>query len=131
MRKIVPYLAALAVLAAACGGGSKTKPKATATPATCTPSGTALTITAQNLKFDKKCLAAPAGQAFTIDLENKDADQHNLAIYKSSDTKENLFRGEIKGGPVTSHYSVPALAAGRYFFHCDVHTDMTGTFIAE
>ena len=33
---------------------------------TCSPNGTALSISAFDGKFDKKCLAAPANQAVTI-----------------------------------------------------------------
>jgi plastocyanin len=30
-----------------------------------------------------------------------------------------------------SDLAVPALAAGSYFFRCDVHHDMTGTIVAK
>src|SRR5258706_15745348 len=64
----LPVVAALSWLALADGGSfAAGKP-----PSTCSPSGPALAITASDNKFDKDCLAAPPGQAFTIDFDNKD-----------------------------------------------------------
>ena len=39
--------------------------------------------------------------------------------------------GEIFSGPGQKTQSVPALAAGSWFFRCDVHPDMQGTIVAE
>jgi len=58
-----------------------------------------LAITAQDHKFDKDCLAVPAGQAFTIKFDNKDADRHNLAILPSHMATETFFQGDIVAGP--------------------------------
>ncbi|MGH9226724.1 MAG: hypothetical protein ACRD2W_23705 [Acidimicrobiales bacterium] len=46
----------------------------------CSPAGSSVTITANGTKFDKDCLAAPASQAFTITIDNKDSLPHNIAI---------------------------------------------------
>lgn len=104
---------------------------AAAEPATCAPSGTALSLAAQEKKFDKDCLSAPAGQAFTIAFDNQDvAVPHNVAIYDTANGNKPLFKGEIIFGPNKTTYSVPAQAAGRYEFRCDPHDDtMIGTFI--
>jgi plastocyanin len=43
-----------------------------------------------------------------------------------------LFEGLIITGPKTTPYSVDALPAGDYFFHCEVHpTTMVGEVIAK
>ena len=99
--------------------------------ADCAPSGTALSISAQEKKFDKDCLAAPAGQAFTIAFDNQDvAVPHNVSIYDPSTGNKALFKGDIIFGPNKTTYSVPAQAAGRYEFRCDPHDDtMIGTFV--
>lgn len=99
--------------------------------ATCTPSGTSLQISAQNIKFDKSCLAAPANQAFTITFTNQDAGvPHDVAIYTNSSATTVLFKGAVVTGPTTTTYHVPALKAGTYYFRCDIHpTQMTGTFV--
>ena len=98
--------------------------------ASCSPNGTALSITAFDGKFNKDCLAAPANQAFTIDFDNLDRGiPHNVAIYEDSSAQKMFFKGELIEGPKRTTYSVPALPAGRFFFRCDPHPEMNGTFI--
>ena len=98
--------------------------------ATCSPAGTSLALTAQDHKFDKDCLAVPAGQAFTIHFDNKDSDRHSVAILPSHMSTTTLFQGDIIMGPKTTTYSVPALKPGTWHFHCEVHPNlMNGTFI--
>jgi plastocyanin len=99
----------------------------------CTADGTALTIAALEKKFDKDCLAAPAGQAFTIDFDNQDAAvPHNVAIYEAAGSNKPLFKGEVVFGPRKVTYTVPAQVAGTYEFRCDPHDDtMIGTFIVQ
>jgi plastocyanin len=116
--------AAAALLLAACGGGgSKT------TVTNCAPSGTKFRVSAHNFEFDTTCLAAPANTPFTITLDNQDAGQtHNVAIYTNSSATTTLFQGDLIFGIGTGLYRVKALPAGRYFFRCDVHPQMNGTF---
>jgi plastocyanin len=98
--------------------------------ATCAPQGTALSIVANDDKYDKDCLAAPADQAFTIDFDNQDRGiPHNVAIYDKANGNKTLFQGEIIYGPEKTTYSVPAQAKGTYEFRCDPHPWMVGTFI--
>jgi plastocyanin len=123
----VPAVVAALTLAA-CGGGGGGGGGGSET---CSPSGTSLQITSQNVQFDKSCLAAPAGQSFTITLDNKDTTEHNVAIYTDSSANQNLFRGELITGPKTTTYHVQGLDAGMYFFRCDVHPSMNGTFVVE
>jgi len=97
----------------------------------CSPSGTGLSITAFDNKFDKRCLAAPAGQAFTIDFSNLDRGiPHNVAIYEDKTTRKPYFKGEPVNGPGKTTYSVQAISAGTFFFQCDLHPEMNGTFVA-
>lgn len=105
---------------------------AEASPA-CTPAGTALSIAAMEKKFDKDCLAAPAGEAFTIEFDNQDvAVPHNVAIYETAGGNKSLFKGEVIVGPRKITYSVPAQPSGTYEFRCDPHEDtMIGTFIVS
>ena len=88
-------------------------------------------IVAVNVSFDTDCLAAPAGKAFTIVLDNQDPGiPHNVSIYTDESATTALFTGEFVTGPAKGTYKVDALDAGTYFFRCDVHpTTMTGTFI--
>lgn len=127
MRRLA-FLVTLLMVLTGCGGGNQKKPEAP--KAACSPSGTSLAIIAKATSFAKECLAAPAGKAFTIELDNQDADTHNVAIYRNKQAQDKLFGGEIFAGPKKMTYNVNALAAGTYFFRCDVHPEqMTGTFV--
>jgi plastocyanin len=111
-------------------GGATTQPSGAA----CRPDGTTLQISAQNIAFDKNCLAAPTGKPFTIDFENKEAVPHNVEIFTDSSATERLGGAtgptDTIAGPDSVMYKVDALKAGTYYFHCDVHpTAMFGTFV--
>ena len=122
-------VAAVLVWLAVAGVGSTANAKP---GATCSPDGTALKITAFDTKFDKNCLAAPANQDFTIEFSNLDRGiPHNVAIYEDESAQKNFFKGELVDGPGKTMYSVKGLAAGTFFFRCDPHPEMNGTFIVQ
>lgn len=130
-------LAALAVVTAACSGGSTASPPASApvasaasgsAPAASAPAGDAIVVVARDLKFLTASITAPADEAFQIVLDNQDSAPHNIAIKDASGAQK--FKGEI----VTSRqisYAVPALTAGAYEFWCEVHPDMKGALTAS
>lgn len=123
----LPVLAAIGALTLVGGAGAETKPP----PSTCSPNGTALSITANDNKFDKDCMAVPADQGFTIAFDNADRGiSHNVAIYDDDHGGKTLFKGEIIAGPDKTTYNVPALPEGRYVFRCDPHPEfMVGNFL--
>lgn len=145
MKTVRAMTAAVAVmlLLVACGGGGKTSGQddvmgssgssAGSDHGDCSPSGTTLSISAKDVKFDKTCLAAPANQAFTINFDNKEAVPHSVVILKEHTSPNALFTGETITGPnKTVAYKVNALPAGMYHFHCSVHPDqMNGEFIVK
>lgn len=149
MRKLFVMAVLGVLLVAGCGdddSDTETSGGATATTAdehagmdmggdtaTCEPSGTTLSIVASNTKFDKDCLAAPAGQAFTIAFENKDTTAHSLVFLKSHTSNENLFPGaDVFTGPRTTTVNAPPQTAGTYAFHCTIHPSvMKGTFVVK
>jgi plastocyanin len=103
------------------------------------PSGTKLKIVAQKdpskfpspYAFDRDCLAAPAETKFTIRLENRDVDSHNVDILDHPGGT-SLFAGKIIKGPKTITYSVTPFPPGIYYFRCDVHPlRMNGTFVVD
>jgi plastocyanin len=117
-----PAQPTLPPVVAPAGGGSS-----------CAPSGMTLSITARNLQFSTKCLAAPANTPVNLAFDNADAGvQHNVHIFSADPAKDpgakSLFMGTLVGGPKTETYHVPALPPGTYFFHCDVHATMFGTY---
>jgi len=105
---------------------------ATPTPA---PSGAVdapvVTITAEGVKFLETELTAPADTPFIIRFDNRDqGTPHDVDIMDASGAK--VFDGEVFNGPEERDYSVPALAAGQYPFHCSVHPQlMTGTLTVQ
>lgn len=106
-------------------------PAPIARAASCSPSGTQLSINAFDSKFNKDCLAAPAGQNFTIEFNNLDRGiPHNVAIYQDETAAKTFFKGELVDGPGKTTYSVSGVPAGTWFFRCDPHPDMKGTFVA-
>ncbi len=108
------------------GGGGGAPPTG---PPPCEPEGTELAIAASNLQFDTDCLAAPAGEAFTIEFDNQEAVPHNVAIYQAEGGAA-FFQGEIITGPDTITYQPdPIDEEGNLYFQCDVHPTMNGTFV--
>jgi plastocyanin len=114
------------------------EPSVEQAPATSEPEGDCtqavdgvVDITASGIEFDTGCIEVPAGEQFSIEFDNQDPDQHNVAIYPSAEERTDpLFRGEIFGGPDTVEYPpVDPLDAGEYYFQCDVHPEMNGTVV--
>ena len=143
MNRIL-WLAVVAVVATGCAGKPPREagpaPKSEArSEAPCAPGGTELEVVALHYErgelptFDADCLAAPAGQAFTIELTNDDLLEHNVSIYAEpgASYSEALFHGELFRGPgETRTYEVPAMDAGTYEFRCDEHlSTMKGVFV--
>ena len=122
-------LVALAVVTAACSGGSGT---ATASPAgsAAAPSaaGDGIVLVAKDIAFSPTSIAAPADEAFQILLDNQESVPHNVAIKDASGAV--LFKGEIVTSTQVTN-NIPPLAAGTYQFFCEVHPNMTGTLTAS
>ena len=103
-----------------------------AVDATCNPSGTTVSVTATGTKFNTQCLAAPANQAFTISLDNKDPLPHNIAILESHSATTTMAKLEVFQGPGVQTINVGPLRPGTYAFHCEVHPQaMSGVFVVK
>jgi len=146
--------AAVALLGSACGAGGtpsegrRTTPPATSqalpvagspapyTAATCEPSGSRLVLVAKADKFSLDCMATSAGVRTTITFVNKDVSPHNLAIYEDPEVGvfmpvgydyPALFRGDRITDQAVRR--IPPLESGTYYFRCDIHPLMNGTFL--
>jgi plastocyanin len=101
-------------------------PTAFAAGITAPPGAAAKGFSTTKLKF-------PADDPVDLKFDNEDPSvQHNVAIYSADPIKDPsaqaLFTGSLETGPTTATYKIKALAAGTYYFHCDVHpTTMHGT----
>lgn len=93
-----------------------------------------MTIVATNpTKFDTPQVETAAGEPFTIVFDNQDATApHNVVLQKPDGTAVQMT-GDTAFfvGPGKREYGVPALTAGAYPFHCQVHPTMTGTLTAR
>jgi plastocyanin len=130
MKRLAPALGLLVlvlVLAACSSGASAAAPTGAAQSA----DPNAITISAKDLKFSTATLSAPADKAFSIAFDNQEGAPHNVAIYKDQSAGQKVFAEEPFGGPKVVTYHVGPLAAGSYFFRCDVHTDMKGTLTVK
>ena len=129
MKRLIATLAlaTVALAAAACASTNAEDGGAQAGPV----DPNAPTIVARDIAFTTPEVQVPAGKAFGLAFDNEDGAPHNVAIYTDASAGTSVFKGEIFGGAATRVYAVPALAAGSYFFRCDVHPDMQGTIVAR
>jgi plastocyanin len=90
--------------------------------------GAGVNISAHNLAFSATTFQLAAGQPSTINFDNQDSGtSHNIGIYQDAAYTNEVFKGALVVGPSTFTYQVPALAAGTYYFKCDIHPTMNGT----
>jgi plastocyanin len=118
-------LAAVALAAAACSTTNAGQPAAAASVDPNAPA-----VVAKDIKFVTPEVKVPADKPFELVFTNQESAPHNVAIYTDSSASQALFQGDIFSSG-TRVYQVPALAAGSYFFRCDVHPEMTGTVVAS
>lgn len=124
--RVVLLLAMIASLAAGCSGGS-------GSPTPAPTQSVTVKIVAGDRLFDLQTIRVPANSRVTVDLENLDADPHNIAIYKSPAAEQEIFVSDtIAGRDKRTTGSFDAPPPGTYFFRCDVHpVTMTGDLIVE
>ena len=114
-------------------------PTASNAPPPCEPGGTQVKVTAPPgavaTGFQETCLAAPADTAFTLEFDNQDGGvPHNVDIYTAAPPAGTHLGGasdasQTVTGPASTTYDVDPLDAGIYYFQCDIHPTMNGTFV--
>ena len=121
-RARVTWVTAVMLVAlAACGGGGEndtTTPEGDEPPA-----ATEVTLTAQEFAFDPAEIQVDPGAEVTLTFENQDDVPHTF-------TSDDLGVDERAdaGGSVEASFTAPE--SGSVEFHCEIHTEMTGTIIA-
>ena len=134
MTRLGIVLAAVALVAAACGGDSdppgpvadgapapvSTGPAATTGPADA--AGKVLELSAENIAFSTSSLEAGAGEVIIRFANNDDGVPHNLHVTGGGADEKT----DIEPGPVTQRLEM-TLPSGTYTYVCDVHPQqMTG-----
>lgn len=107
-------------------GGSNVQAAAEA----CESQGDSISVTAETgatNAFSADCLAVPAGQEVSLELENPDNEPHNLSVLEA-EGGEKLFNGEFVNPGENGTYSIPGLEPGDLYFQCDIHPEMNGEF---
>jgi plastocyanin len=87
-----------------------------------------LELHAKNIAFSPTTLTA-ASPDVTIHFVNDDANTpHNVAVFDGSDANAPaIVHGDLVTGPGSEDIKLTLPGPGTYFFHCDVHPQMTGT----
>jgi plastocyanin len=97
--------------------------------------GGGLTVTAAGMAFDTDVITMPADAEGTIHFVNADTQPHNIGVYESQQDglafENAIFEGEVIDGDQEADYTFTAPPVGDYYFQCDVHPNMNGTFTAE
>ena len=97
------------------------------------PENGVVTITARGVQFDTSCVRVPPNEPVQIEFVNEDDGvPHNVAIYPSADeisADAAFLQGEVFDGVDSRTYDVPAMDEGEYYFHCDVHPNMSGVWV--
>ena len=143
--RLVPAVVGLALVAAACGGGTTDQGQQSPTPTetetetpTPTDDGTTaggsveLEVEAESFAFDESTYTVPAGA--NVDLKFKNRDEgvpHTFTIYQSEDAQEQIFDTGQVTGDAEEEFQFQAPDAGTYYFQCDVHPNMNGDFVTE
>jgi plastocyanin len=87
---------------------------------------TEVVVRALDLAFEPMEAAAPAGEAITLVLDNRDEGiPHNLALTVGGEQRTT----QIVTGPARATVSMGPLEPGRYPFVCEIHPSMTGTLV--
>jgi plastocyanin len=119
-------LAALLLLAPACGDDSSDDAGSTGTTAAggddaCAASGEDATVTIADFAFDPDSVSVASGGVVAV--SNEDGTTHTFT------SDEGGFDCSIEAGE-TANVLVDT-AAGDYEFHCTIHPTMTGTITVE
>lgn len=114
-------LISLAFLIGACAGG---------TPGTAAsiPAG-AVQLRVADSRFAPAKLSVAPDQPFELYFDNADTLPHNVVIIGPDGGR--VFAADIFTGVAQRVLHVPALAAGHYRLHCDIHPEMNGDLEAS
>lgn len=107
-------------------------PAANVPPPTPVPGATVLQLVARNLQFQPRSLTATANQPVQLQFDNQDSGvPHNVAFFTNSSKTTAIYKTPLETGPKVETFTFTAPGPGTYFFVCEVHPDMTGSFVVR
>lgn len=131
---IITAILSLGLILAACSSGSEeSAAPETSAPATNGEGNGAsadLAITAADMAFDTDTLTAPAGEEIVVTFTNNDTVPHNFSVY-TEEGGEAIATGDIINEGETDEVELGTLEPGTYYFVCDLHPEMNGSFVVE
>ena len=91
---------------------------------------------AKAVTFDLSCIQVPPSPATTVTLNNQDAGTpHNFDVYQDSGFTQHVAGAtgvaDTITGVASTSYTISGLQPGTYYFKCDVHPQMKGTFVVK
>ena len=86
---------------------------------------------AVNSGFEETCLVAAAGEELTLTFDNQDPGQSHNAAFYTAPLGDSLFQSGVPvvGPEIQGPEPVDPQEKGTYYFQCDVHTNMNGSFV--
>jgi mono/diheme cytochrome c family protein len=87
-----------------------------------------LSIIAKGIAWSKTTLSGLPDVPLTLTVDNQDNGiPHNIAFTQGAEPGgDPVARTEIQTGPVTETLNFGPLAAGEYYYYCEVHPNMEG-----
>jgi len=131
-RAVLPAALALLLSLAACSSSATDwtpLPSGAEPPVACARADAdgVIEISVDDLAFSSPCMVAAAGVDFVVRLTNHESAPHNVAVYADRAKSSVYLEGDHFSGPEkTIDYAVEALAAGDYYFECNLHPSMNG-----
>jgi cytochrome c oxidase subunit 2 len=92
-----------------------------------------ISTTGDTLKFDQPCVSVPAGQPVPLTYQHKSGSpSHNVAVFTKDPSAggTQLVATKIIGSG-SDTVTVPAQPPGTYYFFCQVHPQMNGSYTAK
>jgi plastocyanin len=88
-----------------------------------------VTIAIANFAFDPSDFTVPAG-AVLFEVSNADSAPHTFTVY-ADEAYTDATDVDVSVGAGSSGSGEGTFEAGPFFFRCELHPDMQGTFTAE
>jgi plastocyanin len=126
---LYPVIVGIAIAQFGFGGETLAAEEKAAEASGAAAGGTSLV--AEQVSFNTDELTVTAGEDAIVSLDNKDSVPHNFSVYEDESAAKAIFNGANTAGGTTTDYEFKAPPKGDYFFRCDIHPTMNGTFIAE